>query len=213
MKTARRQALPRSALMAAMKVEVPEGEHLGMMVYRFTVDPGNRRNLFHVVTTGRGTEPGEYTALAERAAELPDGKLVWMSDVDAERTDHLPALLAMQRLRARRVLVNGLGLGMVIKAALTLPDTERVDVVEIDPRVTALTGPTYTADPRVRLIRADALTQCVCWPQAARWDVAWHDIWPAGDPKFKPQLEELWGAYAGRTRWQGAWAHDAIMDD
>jgi len=199
-------------LLALMRVEVPEGRILGMFTERFQVEPGNWRNTYLSIH-GRGTAPGWYTVLAEEAPELRDKRRVWMSDTDAERRDHLPALHAIQRLRARRVLVNGLGLGMVIKAALALSTVEHVDVVERDGRVISLTGPVYTSDPRVHITRGDALEQCFRWPQGARWDVAWHDIWPTGDPQYREELETLTEAYAGRVRWQGAWAADAIMDD
>src|SRR5262252_4517707 len=125
----------------AMTVDLPECEQDGLKVEKFTIDENNFANL-RFMLEGRGTRVGTYTGL------LLNGRL-WMSDTDAEKRDHLPAYRAIQLSRAKRVLINGLGLGMVLKAALTFDHVEHVDVVEIDERVINLIGPHYTRDPRV----------------------------------------------------------------
>lgn len=199
----------------AMEVDVPEGQYQGMRVKRFVVRGDERGHLEHMIE-GRSARPGSpYTKLSELVPGAgPEGGPLWrcwMSDTFAERQDHLPVLRQAQELGARTMLVNGLGLGMVVRAALLIPTIERIDVVEIDRRVIKLAGPTYTADPRVRIHRADAWKQAVRWPGDVTWDVAWHDCWASGDRRHAERVTALLSSYADRVRWQGAWAYESIM--
>src|ERR1039458_3992636 len=97
---------PRSAY-DAMTVTVPEGELDGLRVERFTVEEHSIKNLRLAMRGARQTRPGTYTKLTG------DGTL-WMSDTDAEKRDHMEAVRVIQRPGTNRVLINGLGLGMVL---------------------------------------------------------------------------------------------------
>jgi hypothetical protein len=186
------------------KVDVPEGECDGAVVKRFEVTRESLENL-RLSFAGRGCIPGTYTQLTV------DGVL-WMSDTTAEIRDHLTPILQARRDReARRVLINGLGLGMVLKAILAVPWIEHVDVVEIDKRVISLVGPTYTADPRVNIIEADAYAQAKAWPPGTRWDLAWHDIWTDPSTDTLDDMTRLHRSYGRRVRWQGSWGREMLL--
>lgn len=144
-----------------MTVDIPEGELNGMRVERFEVAKDNIRN-FRASLEARGTKPGIYTKLTG------DGKF-WMSDTDAEKKDHMTALREIYFQKAERVLINGLGLGMVLKAALSFNHVLHVDVVEKDERVIKLVGPHYQRDSRVYIHHADAYEQAKKWPAGTRW--------------------------------------------
>jgi hypothetical protein len=188
-----------------MTVTVPEGELDGMKVARFTIEPNDLSNTLEGLKTGRSTRPGTYTKLTG------DGHF-WMSDTDAEKRDHLPAAYAMQRPGVRRVLINGLGLGMVLQAAMKNTDTETIDVVETDKRVIELVGPHYTTDKRVKIHHADAYEQAKAWPRGSYWDAAWHDIWPDVCEDNRADMSKLLRSYGRRTGWQACWGKD-IMDE
>src|ERR1044072_3457729 len=111
-----------------LTVTVPEGECEGIRVERFDVNGMELWNVRAALREGRGTKPGTYT-------RLMDGDKLWMSDTDAEKWDHQQAVEMMRRTTAKRVLINGLGLGMVLAAALSYEHVEHVDVVERDERV------------------------------------------------------------------------------
>lgn len=183
------------------RVTVPEGELDGVRVTRFAVAKDDLSNMLEAIRTGRSTRPGEYTALHV------DGRL-WMSDTDAEYRDHLDMIWRMRRPHVRRVLINGLGLGMVVQAAIDQPHIEHIDVVEIEPRVVALVGPHYTRDPRVTIHTADAYT--IQWPPGTRWDLAWHDIWPDMMADNLPEMTKLHRKYGRRVSWQGSWGREQI---
>lgn len=182
------------------KVTVPEGELDGLRVERFTASDQDARmtGLFY---GGRSVRPGEYTRLTA-------GGVFWMSDTPAEWGDHLPAVRQIRKPETKRVLINGLGIGMVLKAALACGHVEHVDVVEKDPRVVALVGPHYLTDPRLAIHTADAYT--VTWPTGTAWDVAWHDIWPDLCTDNLPLMAKLHRRYGRRTNWQGSWARSLL---
>jgi hypothetical protein len=188
-----------------MTVDVPEGELDGMKVERFTIHPDSTGNLREAIRSGRGTKPGVYTKLTG------DGNF-WMSDTDAEKRDHLEPLWKVQSLEARRVLLNGLGLGMVLGAVLSFGHVERVDVVERDERVIGLVGPHCLRDSRVRIHHADAFEQAKKWPKGTRWDVGWSDIWSDYSTDDLPQMETLNRSYGRRCSWHRCWMQDVLQD-
>lgn len=185
----------------AMVVDLPECEQDGLKVERFTVEDHSIENLR---LGSRATRPGTYTGLKL------NGRL-WMSDTDAEKRDHMVAMRQISGLRARRILINGLGLGMVLKAALTLDHVEHVDVVEIDERVISLVGSHYAQDPRVHLHHADAYEQMSRWPVGTRWDVGWSDIWPTICTDNLVGMTKLRRSYGRRTHWHDCWGRDLLL--
>lgn len=198
-----------------MKVDVPVGEVRGMKISKFEVkEPGTwtkddekRTDVIsplqyvRMQMDGRAPKPGWYTRLAE-------GDRVWMSDTTAERRDHAKPVLLMSSIRAERVVINGLGLGMVLAAALTFDSVKRVDVVERDDRVIELVGPHYLKDPRVRIHHEDAVVQMTKWGSEGHWDVGWTDIWPDINADNLPQMKLFTDFYGERCGWHGNWSED-----
>jgi len=185
----------------AMTVDLPECEQDGLKIERFTIEDNSIANF---KLGARATRPGTYTGL------MLNGRL-WMSDTDAEKRDHMAVLHAIRGWEAKRVLINGLGLGMVLKAALTFPHVEHVDVVEIDERVVNLVGPHYAKDPRVHIHHADAYKQMTQWPVGTRWDVGWSDIWPDLCTDNLESMAKLRRSYGRRTNWHDCWSRDTLM--
>lgn len=181
----------------AMTIDLPEIEQDGVRVERFEVtEKDDLRMVLAALSGGRGrTAHGTYTRL------VVDGQL-WMSDTDDEKRDHAEAFRQMKR-RGGRVLIHGLGLGMVVKAALALPNVEHVDVVEIDPRVAAAIGPHYEGE-RCTIHTGDALTYR--WTPGERWSVVWHDIWPTITADNLADMHRLHRRFGRRADWQGSWA-------
>lgn len=178
------------------KVDVPEGVSGIWRVERFDVGEHDLGRLSFAMD-GRPIPPGTYTRL------MRGGHLV-MSDTPAEVCDHYEAI----RRATGRVLVHGLGIGMVLKAVLEKPDVTHVDVVEKSPDVIALVAPHY-ADPRVNVIEGDALTYK--FPKGMKWDIAWHDIWDDMCEDDLPEMARLKRRYGRRVKWQGCWGQEHIL--
>lgn len=192
-----------------MEVTVPEGEVDGLKVMKFEVTGEELWNLRQALRYGRGCDPGTYTKLVDFKEENLDLGLhpvLWMSDTTAEREDHKEPVAYIELTKAKRVLINGLGLGMVLQAALSYDHVEHVDVVEADERVIKLIGPHYLKDPRVNIIHADAYEQARAWPRGSKWDIAWSDIWPEISADNLDGMDELHKFYRRRCYWHGMWA-------
>lgn len=131
-----------------------------------------------------------------------------MSDTPDERDDHSGIVWEAHWAHATRVLINGLGLGMVVNAMLRIPTMQHIDVVEIDPDVIALVKPHYdrvAAECGVELAIHEADAYTIQWPKGTWWDVAWHDIWLAIDTGNLPEMARLHRKYGRRVRSQGSW--------
>lgn len=178
------------------RVDVPPGVYGDARVEHFTVEENSIENLRYRMR-GRGTKPGTYT-------KLTVGHRLWMSDTDAELRDHFEAIYQIRK-RGGRILINGLGLGLVVKAALAEPTVTHVNVVECNEDVIALVGPTYEGD-RCSIIHADAFT--VQWAPGTRWTVAWHDIWLHLSEDNLPEMFRLHRKYGTRVDWQGSWSRE-----
>jgi len=151
---------------------------------------------------GRDVWPGTYTFLRENGS-------IWMSDTPAEIRDHLGAIHAIEA-GAKSVLITGLGLGMICRAALLAPAVETVTVVELSDVVLRLVAPAMEKlaaehGKQLEIVQADALR----WkPKGGWWDVVWHDIWPTISADNLPEMATLNRRFAKRAGWQGCWMQE-----
>lgn len=182
------------------RVDLPDGERGDVRVGHFTIEPDNIHNALAAIKHGRGTTPGTYTAIYRRGD-------LWMSDTDAEVRDHLGMIRRIE-WQGGRFLIMGLGLGMIVKAALAVPTLTHVDVVEIDPDVAALVGPHYEADPRCTVHVGDAYD--ITWPRGTRWDLAWYDIWQDVSGENQEGITRLKRRYGRKVGYQEAWAEGLV---
>lgn len=176
-----------------LEVDIPDGVSGNWRVESFTVtDEDVRKNV-------RGLfRPSEYVP-AGTYKRLMRGKVVVMSNTPMEIETNSRFIRAAKG----RVLINGLGLGMVLAAILKKPNVEHVTVVEKSPDVIKLVGPSF-AQERVTIIEADALE----WkPGKTDWfDVVWHDIWDYITADNLEDMHKLHRRYARKTKWQDSWA-------
>lgn len=200
-----------------MKVDIPVGELRGMKIDKFEVvypekwtkEHKNRKDvmsplqLSRMLVEGSAPEPGWYTRLTEAGR-------IWMSDTKSERRDHADPVSEMSHTNPERVLINGLGIGMGLSAALSFECVKHVDVVEIDDRVIDLVGPHYTKDSRVHIHQANAVDQMKKWTPGDRWDVAWTDIWPDLCVGNLPEMAKFSEFYGARCGFHGNWSEDRI---
>jgi hypothetical protein len=110
-----------------------------------------------------------------------------------------------------RVLVNGLGLGMVLEGLLSKPDVTYVRVIELDIHVLALVQPHFEHDPRVEFVQTDAYKYTPA--KGEQFDYVWHDIWDTLDADNLPAMARLTRKYARRTKAQGVWSRDIVRRD
>ena len=180
--------------MSDWKVDVPTGTIGSATIDRFEIS--ERDAAFAVFRYGARTpSPGTYTRLTINGRTI-------MSDTVAEWRDHDAPIREIRR-RGGRVLIAGLGIGMVVKAALECDRVEHVDVVEINHDVIDLVGPTYAGD-RCTIHHGDIFD--IMWLKGTRWQVAWWDIWPDICGDNVDEMIRLHRSYGRRVDWQGSWA-------
>lgn len=180
------------------KVDVPEGISGDWRIERFVVSEEDAKwtQLRAVVTRGRDrpVPAGTYT-------RLMCGGTVVMSDTVAEVEDHLFFIAEAKG----RVLINGLGLGMVLNATLNHGNVEHATVVEVSPDVIALVGDHYARKfpDQVTIVNADARK----WkpPRGVHYGHVWHDIWPTRCADDNRERANLRARYRKFCDWQGCW--------
>jgi hypothetical protein len=196
----------RSSYRELMKLDYPDAQHGRWRIERIVIDEHAARmaTLRAMIHGGRGAiQASTFVGLYRT------GTLV-MSDTPDEMRDHSGAYFAA-RARGGRVLIHGLGLGMLLKAVLALENVDHVDVVEIDEDVIALVGPhlhEHELAGRLTIHHGDALTYK--WPVGTRWTVAWHDIWDTICEDNLPDMNRLHRRFGRRVDWQGSWCRDLI---
>lgn len=154
---------------------------------------------------GRFTPEGSYLKLANA-----DG--VMMSNTPDELADHQPFMEAAHG----RVLVHGLGLSCVVSGLLANERVTHIDVVELSTDVIAMVGPCFIGEDRVTIHQGDALNYP--WPDNARWDFVWHDIWQTincdnltDEDAEGVSYEALLRRFAPLATHQAAWGLDMAL--
>ena len=170
------------------KVSLPEMSKGDWRIEHFTVD----RPDFHSMLRGRGVPLGEKFTRAMRK-----GTLV-MSDTPAEMSDHS---YAVHKAKGS-CLLNGLGIGMVLKNILLKEDVTDIAVVEISQDLIDLISPFYD-DERITYICESAFDYKP--PKGKRYQMVWHDIWDYICADNLEEMAKLHRKYGRRTDWQGSW--------
>ena len=180
------------------KVDIPEGQRGNWRIEKFTVskkeaDFQNMRASFSFSDRGQFIIAGEYTRLSCNAS-------VVMSDTPSEISDHLRFIGQANG----SILINGLGLGVVVKAILMKDNIEKIIVNELSEDVINLVGK-YYADPRLTINHADAFT----WnPKGIRFNCIWHDIWTYISEDNLPEMKMLhrrYGHWLQKPFFQDSW--------
>ncbi len=133
---------------------------------------------------------------------------VWMSDVPPEIWMMWDAIEALRDPSCRRVLITGLGLGVIVKHALRQPHIQRVDVVELSEDVLRLIRPHYR-DRRLHVHCGDALT--IELGPRRTWDFIYHDFWQSITVANLVTMHRVMERYAGHAGRQLCWQHAACI--
>ena len=181
-------------------VQLPSGKSGPWTVEKFTVteDGAAMHNLRAMLNRHRGETmiyPGEYTRLLR-------GGTIIMSDTPGEKQDHETFV----RYAAGKVLIAGLGLGMVTNAVLLKPNVKHVTVVEIDSDVIKLVGPHLPNQERLEVVNADIWE----WKprRGARYSDAWFDIWPDICEDNLDEMQALKKRFRTYCKHMGFWSEN-----
>jgi len=194
------------------QVDYPAAVYGRMAIETFRIPNNTRAERIQLEGMERDTGSGVFRRLVEtvQGDDGPEKKL-WMSDTRAEIAEHYPFFRQLHRSEAqkdKRILVNGLGLGLVVHGALQFSGIGHIDVVEKDPDVIGLVGP-LIPDDRIAIHQDDAYT--IKWPRGTRWDIAWHDVWPEISDENLPGMNQLMARYKHRVGVQQCWQRKGCL--
>ncbi|HII95189.1 MAG TPA: hypothetical protein HA367_05605 [Candidatus Methanofastidiosum sp.] len=176
-------------------IDVPDGVSGNWKVETFAVQDQELSQVISMFKTGRGVPGGTYKALKR-------GRTVVMSNTPDEISDFMSFVY-----RAKgSVLVNGLGLGVLLKALLNKPEVTDITVIELSEDVIKLVAPTYQTDNRVTIIHGDAFTYKP--PIDKKYDAVWHDIWDYICGDNLEEMKKLHRKYGKRSKYQESWCRD-----
>lgn len=185
------------------KVNIPEGRSGNWYIEKFEVKEGSEKTIFNLHAGGRDVPNGTYTRLMKDHSWTNP----MMSDTPSEIYDMYEPIYKIHELGGR-ILVNGLGLGCLLKAILTFPNVEQVDVLELEQDIINLVAPSYN-DPRIHIYHADAYN--IKWDKSERWTVAWHDIWTNICSDNLKGMSTLHRKYGDKVTWQGSWCKSECL--
>lgn len=181
-----------------MRSEVPPGRSGDWVIEK--IDFPER-----VAPIGGDPRPDCFRYRSGRVTRLRCGEVDYMTDLYDEWWTQTEAI-EQASARGGRVLLTGLGLGLVAEAILRHSErVEGITIVERSPEVIDLVAPYLGRryGSRIEIVHADAFGYR---PSSTRFTVGWHDIWP--DPHHPSVLDEvavLKDRYRHVCDWQGSW--------
>lgn len=171
---------------------LPDGVSGAWSISTFEVLEDDFSQKISMLKCGRGVPAGTYKRLMRNG-------VVVMSNTPDELRDSM----YFTNNASGSILINGLGMGCVIKILLEKPEVTKITVIEKSEDVIKLVSP-YFKDERLTIIHADALEYIP--PKGEKYDFVWHDIWDYICADNLKEMSKLHRKYGRRTKWQGSWA-------
>jgi len=180
-----------------IEIDVPDGVSGDWSVETFEVQKNDFTQLIEMFNTGRSVPAGTYKRLLH-------GQTCVMSNTRDEIRDFIPFYYKANG----SILINGLGLGVLLKALLSKDTVTEITVIEKSQDVINLVAPTYITDDRVTIIHADAFEYTP--PKGKKYDFVWHDIWDYICSDNHEEMKMLHRKYGKRTNYQESWCRDIV---
>lgn len=140
----------------------------------------------------RAVSAGTYWKLTLRGS-------IYMSNTPAEVLDHM---MFIHKAKGK-VLIAGLGLGMVLQALLDKGSCVKIVVVEKSEDVIKLVGPSYNY-PNVEIVHADIFD----YKPTEYFDYAWFDIWPDICADNYEDMKKLYRKFSRSVIFKDCWMRD-----
>lgn len=188
--------------------DVPEGEVGKWKIKKFEVKKTDMwKQMTSMMDSGRYVPEGWYTGLFRKSSNFNDTWEVIMSDTPDELWDMVDPI----REATGRVLIAGLGLGVVLNGVLMNPAVTHVDVIELSEDVLALVKTHYEQKypGKITFIQANILE----WipPKDAHWNYAWFDIWDGLCTDNLPEMGMLHRRYCKKADVRGSWGRELLQ--
>jgi len=191
--------------------DVPEGQSGDWKIRRFVVNDKHDRvmqlsDMFH---TGRYVPAGTYTGLYRKTNSWGGDQAyrVVMSDTPDEIWDMIDPIIHAEG----KVLIVGLGLGVVLNAAAMHEDVTHIDIVEKSGDVLKLVQEHYEGKfpGKLNFIQIDIHD---FRPQkGTHWDYIWFDIWDDICTDNLAEMAKLARRFGRLATRKGYWGKDVAL--
>jgi hypothetical protein len=181
---------------------VPPGEKGVARIEHMEVDKNDFAWRMAALRGDDPPQPGRY-------ARLFIGRDLMMSDTQMEQRSNRDLI----RRATGKVMIAGLGIGMVLPPLLAKEDVESVLVIEKYQEVIDLVHP-HHQHPKLTVMQADILEFRP--PKEWRFDTIYFDIWPditTDNLKDIALLHRRWATRRNRENpraWMGSWMHERL---
>lgn len=182
-------------------VIVPDGKSGDWAIESFTVSQkdADLYNLMHLdgKDAYHRVEAGDFKRLVHYCEEQEKNEVVMSNTPMEVITNRAAADMA-----TGRVLINGLGLGMILHYILQKPEVTEVVVVEADLDVIVLVAPAFVnKGHNLTIVHADAFE----YEPSGLFDFVWHDIWTYVSDENLEEMDALESKYAHVAAKQLSW--------
>lgn len=148
-------------------------------------------------------QPGKYAQLiSSRGLEMSDTQMEWRTNFDFIRNAN------------GRVLIAGLGIGLVLVPLLLKPEVEHIEVVEMNPEVIKLVSPHFKSK-KLKVTQGDIYAHRE-QINGDKFDTIYFDIWPDISLDNLESMTQLCRIYRGALNkanpkaWMGCWTRDIL---
>lgn len=184
---------------------VPDGKYGKWVIDSFTV----KDNLSLFMQNARYVRDGfpefvvrsgDYRRLLLIDKTMPQGGCIVMSNTPMEL---MTCRVSVDKAKGR-VLVGGLGMGIVLEAMLRKPEVEQIVVVERDAQLLRLVGKHYRKEPKIKLVQCDLFE----YEPDGKFDFGWYDIWNDVSDGNLDSMSKLKAKFKSRVKSQACWAEN-----
>lgn len=153
-----------------------------------------------------GVHDGKYVRL------VVDGELM-MSDTAMERYSNKEFI----KRATGKVLIAGLGIGLIIRNIIDKPDVESILIVENNQAVIDLVLPRLPFSNKIRVIKADIFefNKAI---KGQKFDTIYFDIWPRINTDNLDEIKKLHNKFkfnlnrANPRAWMDSWMKEYLLD-
>lgn len=181
---------------------IPDGKSGNWEISTFTVEKNDLSQSISLWKYGRSVPGGTYKRLVRKDEQYSHrvNDTVVMSNTPDEIRDFIPFVNQAKGV----ILINGLGLGCLVKKLLEKDEVTELIVIEKSEDVINLVKP-YFNDNRLTIINADAFEYTP--PKGKKYDYIWHDIWDYICGDNLAEMNKLHKKYYGKVNgFQDSWA-------
>lgn len=171
----------------AVRVKPCKSENFEISTFEVTEQKAKFFNLqMMMARQNRFIKPGTYTQICGK------GHGIMMSNTPAEIGGHMEFYYAA----TGRVLIGGLGIGMILEAVLKKPEVSEITVIEKEQEIIDLVSPFYADEEKLKIVCGDVYSPGDYMKHGTKFDSLYFDIWDTINADNYPQMKDL------NTKWR-----------